>query len=196
MLAFIAIAALATLLVWKIGAPLARFGGALMVVISLVFVTLGDPIAPLLPLFVAGVVVWLAGHFLAAYKNRLWGSRLAENIVIRTPLRYIDPINGHQCRQARRQVRGMGAESGSEHAPVEDRTQIDHFANWEREISDAAAPATPAPTPAPAPAIKSAPERPSRSAVYGKRATKAAGHYAARKVPGGRTVQSAWRFLR
>ena len=118
MLMFFALAALAVLLVWKIGAPVARFGGALMVVSSLVFIVAGDPIGPRLVVLVAGVALWLAGHFLAAYKGRCWRSRLAENLVVHTPLRYIDPVSGRECRQNRREARNEAAEP--EHEPSED----------------------------------------------------------------------------
>ena len=38
--------------------------------------------------------------------------------------------------------------------------------------------------------------RPSRGAVYGKRAAKVASRYAVKKVPGARAARSVYRFLR
>ncbi|MDH6284504.1 hypothetical protein [Prescottella agglutinans] len=203
-IAIAALVALAALLAWKIGAPLARFGGALMVVSSLAFIAAGDPVADRAPWLVAGVAIWLAGHFLAAYQHRFWRSRLAENIVVHTPLRYIDPVGGHEYREARREARpardARPARAAREQASAA-AAPVDHFAEWERELTADAAPANPTPAKAPVrrPAPKPAPAkaaRPSRGVVYGKRAAKAASNLAVRKVPGARAARSAWRFIR
>lgn len=197
MLMFFALAALAVLLVWKIGAPVARFGGALMVVSSLVFIVAGDPIGPRLVVLVAGVALWLAGHFLAAYKGRCWRSRLAENLVVRTPLRYIDPVNGRECRQNRREARNEAAESERDPGDEARRPRVDHFAEWERELDSDAAPAPVQPRrPANRPRAHARSARPSRGVVYGKRAAKLAATVATRTVPGARIARSALRFLR
>ncbi|TCN53499.1 hypothetical protein EV641_106143 [Rhodococcus sp. SMB37] len=186
----IAALALAALLIWTIGAPIARIGGALLTIASLICIISGDSIATRAPLLIAGVALWLAGHFLAAYKNRVWSSRLAEGIVTRTPLRYLDPVSGREHRQARR------AATGDKPKPSTGRTLVDDFAQWERELAADAAPAAPAPTCRPV--AKRVPARPagkSRGAVYGTRAAKAAANLAVRKVPGARAARSAWRFV-
>ncbi|WP_137725645.1 hypothetical protein [Prescottella subtropica] len=197
--------ALAALLVWKIGAPVARFAGALMVVSSLAFIVLGDPIGDRLPWLIIGALVWLAGHFLAAYQHRFWRSRLAESIVTHTPLRYLDPVGGHEARTARAERKACAAAStDTETDAVDDADTepVDHFAAWERELAADTTPTKTAPaktTPARTPARSPRPvvnPRPSRAAVYGKRAAKAAGNLAARKVPGVRAARSAWRFVR
>ena len=197
--------ALAGLLVWKIGAPIARFGGALMVVSSLAFIVMDDPIAVRAPWLVIGAAIWLAGHFLSAYQHRFWRSRLAENVVVHTPLRYIDPVSGAEYREARREARAARAERPAREAkaPVK-AAKVDHFAEWERELTDDAAPATETPAKAKAPARRPAPKPAapakaagtSRGVVYGKRAAKAAGNLASRTVPGARAARSAWRFIR
>ena len=197
MLMFFALAALAVLLVWKIGAPVARFGGALMVVSSLVFIVAGDPIGPRLVVLVAGVALWLAGYFLAAYKGRCWRSRLAESLVVRTPLRYIDPVNGRECRQNRREARNEAVEPEREPGEEARRPRVDHFAEWERELDSDAAPAPVRPRrPANRPRARARSARPSRGVVYGKRAAKLAATVATRTVPGARIARSALRFLR
>lgn len=203
-IAVFAALALAGLLVWKIGAPIARFGGALMVVSSLAFIVMGDPIAVRAPWLVAGAAIWLAGHFLFAYQHRFWRSRLAENVVVHTPLRYIDPVGGAEYREARRENRAARAERPAcEDAAPAKAAPVDHFAEWERELTDDTAPAAEAPAkakaPARRPAAKPAPGKaagPSRGVVYGKRAAKAAGNLASRTVPGARVARSAWRFIR
>ena len=197
MLMFFALAALTVLLVWKIGAPVARFGGALMVVSSLVFIVAGDPIGPRLVVLVAGVALWLAGHFLAAYKERCWRSRLAENLVVHTPLRYIDPVNGRECRQNRREARNEAAEPEREPSDEARRPRVDHFAEWERELDSDSAPAPVQPRrSASRPTARARSARPSRGVVYGKRAAKLAATVATRTVPGARIARSALRFLR
>lgn len=186
----IAVLALAVLLIWTIGAPIGRIGGALLTIASLLCIVSGDSIATRAPLLIAGVTLWLAGHFLTAYKTRCWSSRLAENIVTRTPLRYLDPVSGHEHRQTRR------ADASDKREPGARRTgaPVDDFAQWERELADDAAPA-----PTGRPVAKRVPTRPagkSRGAVCGRRAAKAAGNLAVRTVPGARAARSAWRFVR
>lgn len=185
--------ALTALLVWTIGAPTARLGGALLTIASLLCIVSGDPIADRAPLLLGGAALWLAGHFLTAYKTRAWSSRLAENIVTRTPLRYLDPVRGDEHRHARRTTTHRTPQSPA------DRIQSpgDDFAQWERELAADTAPAVPAPSARPvAKRVPVRPAGPSRGAVYGKRAAKIAGNLAVRKVPGARAARSAWRFVR
>lgn len=185
--------ALAALLVWTIGAPIARLGGALLTIASLLCIVSGDPIATRAPLLLGGAALWLAGHFLTAYKTRAWSSRLAENIVTRTPLRYLDPIRGHEHRHARRTAAHRTPESNTHQI----QSPIDHFAQWEQELAAHTAPTVP--TTSTRPVNKRIPVRPagpSRSTVYGKRAAKIATNIAVRKVPGARAARSAWRFVR
>ncbi|QXC46718.1 MULTISPECIES: hypothetical protein [Rhodococcus erythropolis group] len=182
--------ALAALLIWTLGAPVARIGGALLTIASLLCIVFGDSIAARAPLLIGGMALWLAGHFLTAYKTRVWSSRLAENIVTRTPLRYLDPVSGHEHRQMRRTTTGGESEpsAGRIQAPVDD------FAQWERELAADTVPASTG-----RPVAKRVPARaaaPSRRAVYGTRAAKAATNLAVRTVPGARAVRSVWRFVR
>lgn len=189
----IAALALAALLVWAIGAPVARFVGAALMIVSLALVVFGAPITPRLPMLAVGGALWLAGHFLAAYKTRTWSSRLAENIVTHTPLRYLDPVSGHEHRQMRR------AATGDKPEPSTGRTAtpVDDFTQWERELAADVAPAAPAPTGRPvAKRVPARPDGKSRGVVYGTRAAKAAGNLAVRTVPGARVARSAWRLLR
>ncbi|WP_420753443.1 hypothetical protein [Rhodococcus sp. O3] len=97
--------ALGAVLVWKIGAPVARFVGTILVIASLTLIVLGAPIVPQLLVIVAGGAVWLAVHFLAAYKTRFWHSPLAELIVTHTRLRCLDPARGCEHRRAPRTAR-------------------------------------------------------------------------------------------
>ncbi len=182
-----AVLALAAVLVWKIGAPVARFVGAALVIVSLVLVVFGAPIAPRLPMLAVGATIWLAGHFLAAYKTRFWHSRLAEGIVTGTPLRYLDPVSGREHRRARRTTRTATRRwpSGAVSGPV------DHFAAWEWELTADTAPARTV-----AKHVPARPVRSPRGVGYSKRAAKVATNLAVRKVPGARAARSAWRLLR
>ena len=185
-----AVLALAAVLVWKIGAPVARFVGAALVIVSLVLVVFGAPIAPRLPMLAVGATIWLAGHFLAAYKTRFWHSRLAEGIVTGTPLRYLDPVSGREHRRARRTTRTATRRRSA----VAVSGPVDHFAAWERELAQGTAPAAPAA--AVANHVPARPVRPPRGVGYSKRAAKVATNLAVRKVPGARAARSAWRLLR
>nr|WP_173283624.1 hypothetical protein [Rhodococcus sp. NS1] len=192
-IATIAAVSLAALLIWKIGAPCARFVGVLMVALALMSIVAGDPVSTRLPMLATGALLWLAGHLLSAYKTRQWSSRLAENIVTRTPLRYLDPVRGYEHRHARRPVTGSTPES----TPDRIQPPVDDFAQWERELTADTAPTVPAPPVRPvAKRVPVRPAGPSRGVVYGKRAAKIAGNLAVRKVPGARAVRSAWRFVR
>ncbi|MCD5422774.1 hypothetical protein LRS71_25035 [Rhodococcus pyridinivorans] len=185
--------ALAALVIWTIGAPIARLGGALLTIASLLCIVSGDPIATRAPLLLGGAALWLAGHFLTTCKTRAWSSRLAENIVTRTPLRYLDPVRGYEHRHARRPVTGSTPES----TPDRIQPPVDDFAQWERELTADTAPTVPAPPVRPvAKRVPVHPAGPSRGVVYGKRAAKIAGNLAVRKVPGARAVRSAWQFVR
>lgn len=188
----IAALALAALVIWAIGAPLARLGGALLAVASLICIISGEPITTRAPLLVSGVVLWLAGHLLTAYKTRTWSSHLAETLVTRTPLRYLDPVRGHEHRRTRREAAAQNAK------PRIDRTAapMGDFAQWERELAADTAPTAARTDHRVATRVPARPAGKSRGAVYGTRAAKAAGNLAVRKVPGARTARSVWRFVR
>jgi len=186
--------ALAALVIWTIGAPLARLGGALLTVASLICIVSGDPITTRAPLLVGGMALWLAGHVLTAYKARQWSSHLAETLVARTPLRYLDPVHGHEHRRARRARRTATSVTPK---PSADRNPVDDFAQWERELAADTAPSAAARTDRRvATRVPTRPAGKSRGAVYGTRAAKAAGNLAVRKVPGARAARSVWRFVR
>lgn len=191
LIAIAALVALTALIIWTVGSLLGRLGGALLVITALISIVLDGPTGTRLALIALGSLAWLVGHFLAAYKQQVWRSRLAGAIVAHTPLRYVDPISGHEARDARRQDRSRTAKAAKQD-PDKAPAPVDHFAEWEREMAT-----TPAPSRRPAPKRPAArPAGPSRSAVYGKRAAKAATNLAVRKVPGARVARSAWRFIR
>ncbi|MGO4205638.1 hypothetical protein AB4Z09_28680, partial [Rhodococcus sp. TAF43] len=156
-----ALLALAALAIWVFGAFLGRIGGGLLVITSLVSIATGGSVFDSVVLLVVGIVLWLAGHLLASYKTGYWRSRLAEGIVARTPLRLIDPVYGREYRELHRAERAAARE-GRERRANGPAAPVDHFAAWEREMTDDAAPADPAPAKAPArrPARKPAPAKP------------------------------------
>lgn len=177
--------ALIAMLAWKIGAPVARFGGALLVIGSLVSIAFGDSVTMRGPTLLMGVVLWLLGHFATAYKSKRWHSRLAKEIVTRTPLRYIDPVDGRGRRQARR----IATRNGTQQDPANVPRREDDFAVWEREFTASAPPAR---TPV------STRRTPSGQGANKnrQRVIKTAMRVVARVVPGPRALKFAWRLIR
>ena len=187
-----ALIALAALVLWTVGAPLARFGGVLMMVTALASIALGGPILDRLGLLTVGAALWLVGHMFTAFKAGAWRSRAAHTLIARTPLRVLDPV---AVRTGRRRRGQRSTPANAEKKTRRDETApIDHFAEWENEMTTSREPATTAGAP-----VHHAPSRssrPSRGAVYGKRAAKVASRYAVKKVPGARAARSVYRFLR
>lgn len=199
-IAALAAFALAALIIWKIGAPLGRAGGMLLVILALVKAMMGEPIGEQIVLLAGGVAIWLAAHFLHAYQRGYWGSRLAEKIVTATPLRYIDPVYGSETRRERAEDRAQARaeRAATDQAPVPAPVPepapapvVDHFAEWARELE------APAPAPATSSHRPAARRRaPSVAPRVAKRAAKIATKVAVRAIPGARAARSAWRLFR
>ena len=184
-----ALIALAALVLWTVGAQLARFGGMLMMATALVSIALGGPILDRLGLLAIGAALWLIGHMLTAFKTGAWRSRAAHALIARTPLRVLDPVAARTGRRRRGQRSiPVSAEKNTRRGET---APIDHFAEWESELTTSREPAATAGAP-----TRRAPSGPSRGAVYGKRAVKVASRYAVKKVPGARAARSVYRFLR
>lgn len=176
---------LAFVLVWKIGAPVARVGGAVIVIGSLVAIACGDSIIARTPLLLAGVVLWLLGHFATAYKRKRWQSRLAKGIVTHTPLRYVDPVDGHVRRQARRDATPA---TEPRHSNQVDR-QEDDFDAWERECAEF-------PRRNRKPDSNGNTRSARRPNIRRERAMKTAIRVLTRVMPGPRALKFAWRLIR
>ncbi|MFF3569220.1 hypothetical protein ACFYXQ_15725 [Nocardia jiangxiensis] len=88
-----AIAALVLLVLWWAFPILARIGGILIVLDSLAAIVLFPHQA--IPLRVwwllAGIGVWLAGHWAWAFKHGMWASRIALRIFTLPGLRHLIP---------------------------------------------------------------------------------------------------------
>lgn len=186
-----ALIALAALVLWTVGAPLARFGGMLMMVTAVASIALGDPILDRLGLLALGAALWLIGHMLTAFKAGAWRSRAAHTLIARTPLRVLDPVAVRTGRRRRRHGQRSTPTNAEKNTRRDETAPVDHFAEWENEMTTSREPATMVGAP-----VRHAPSRPSRGAVYGKRAVKVASRYAVKKVPGARAARSVYRFLR
>lgn len=176
---------LIVMLLWKVGAPVARYGGALLVLGSLVSIAYGDSVTMRAPTLLMGVALWLLGHFVTAHKSKRWHSRLAKEIATRTPLRYIDPVDGRGRRQARR----AATRNGTQQEPGEAPRKEDDFAVWEREFIGSSRPAR---TPVSTRRSSSG----QRSNKNRQRVIKTAMRVVARVVPGPRALKFAWRLIR
>ncbi|WP_225730954.1 MULTISPECIES: hypothetical protein [unclassified Nocardia] len=138
LLAGAAVAALICLLLWRIGAFLARILGAGLVIVALAALATGGSALTWSVLAVVGGVSWLLGHTLSAFKARRWESRLAETLISRTFLAFLDPVGRRKPksepkRDAEKPVRRREtAEPEPEAEPV---AAPDDFEMWERELT-------------------------------------------------------------
>lgn len=119
-LACLAIALFAGIVLWSLGPILARVLGVVLVLISLAALGSGAALGWLLPL-ACGFAAWLLGHLMSALKTRYWHSRLAEAIVVHTPL--LCTLNPLRPR-----------EQPPVPAPVQDDDGLDDFDLWEHEV--------------------------------------------------------------
>jgi hypothetical protein len=79
MISAIGIAVLAVIGIWLFGGLLARWSGALLVVVgSAGLATTGD--ANGFPLVALGAALWLVGHLLYRARRGIWKSALAERV--------------------------------------------------------------------------------------------------------------------
>lgn len=88
----IGIALLAVWAAWLIGSLALRIVGVVFVLTGLVAMANGELGG--LVVAVAGLVVWLAGHWLYGARHHHFASPLARRLFYRTPLRRIDPTRG------------------------------------------------------------------------------------------------------
>ncbi len=95
--AYLAGVFLVALAAWLFGSVLARVFGVVFALIGLagtfVYGThnqLGSA-AACFAAFAGGFALWLAGHWMFAYKHHGWSSPIARRVFNQTPLRRIDP---------------------------------------------------------------------------------------------------------
>ncbi|WP_234788045.1 hypothetical protein [Mycolicibacterium setense] len=95
--AYLAAAFLVALAAWLFGSIIARLFGVFFVLLGLAgtFVygahnEVGSAAKCFLA-FVGGFALWLAGHWMIAYKHHSWKSSIARRLFNQTPLRRIDP---------------------------------------------------------------------------------------------------------
>ncbi|MEU6562541.1 hypothetical protein [Nocardia nova] len=149
-IADLALAALAAVALWAVGPFAARVLGGMGVLVSLVVLALGGG-ASWLAILVSAMALWLLGHLLSAYKNRRWHSRLAEAIVIRTPLlRKLHPLTRRTGRRPARRTpprrderrarprRPPSAAAAKRSLPASPSagTTVGDFELWEREMAE------------------------------------------------------------
>lgn len=82
---------------WLFGSIIARVFGVFFALLGLVGMLiygthneLGSA-AACFTAFVGGFALWLAGHWMFAYKHHRWSSAIARRLFNQTPLRRIDP---------------------------------------------------------------------------------------------------------
>ncbi|MBN9636645.1 MAG: hypothetical protein J0H22_15890 [Actinobacteria bacterium] len=102
--AYLAIAFVIALAAWLFGSIIARAGGVFFVLLGLLGMAVygtrnqAGPAATCFIAFLGGLALWLAGHWIYAYKHHVWSSAIARRLFNKTPLRRIDPTRGWGIR--------------------------------------------------------------------------------------------------
>ncbi|GCE40988.1 hypothetical protein Rhow_004631 [Rhodococcus wratislaviensis] len=90
----IALLLLGVLVVWKFGSFFARFVG-LLTIVGAAMAMMVEPVSALPANFLTlatGIIIWLAGHWLWAYRHKTWRTRRALSAFSRTGLHHLAPI--------------------------------------------------------------------------------------------------------
>lgn len=97
---YLGIAIIVALVAWLFGSVVARIAGIFLAVFGVLgMVTsgaqghIGAAVAAFV-VFMFGFALWLAGHWIFAYKHHYFVSALARRLFSQTPLRRIDPTRG------------------------------------------------------------------------------------------------------
>lgn len=98
-----AAALIGALLIWIFGAALGRLVGALVIIYALIKLTNDGTDIHAWQYLAAGVAIWLAGHWLWAYKHKAWRNHLALNLFSQPLIHHLAPI------PTNRQPRGIDA---------------------------------------------------------------------------------------
>jgi hypothetical protein len=96
----IVLVAAVALITWKIGSIVLRVVGVLCFIAALAGIASGSD--PLTGVFVAllGTVLWLAGHWLFAFRHHTYRSALAQRIFLQALPSWMDPTRNWGVRTA------------------------------------------------------------------------------------------------
>lgn len=106
---YLAVAFVAALMAWLIGPTVARAFGVFLAILGLfgmVDFGLRDRLGTAAISFaflLVGLGLWLAGHWMLAYKHHGWFSPIARRLFTQTPLRRINPTRGWGIRVINRE---------------------------------------------------------------------------------------------
>ncbi|MGW4719913.1 hypothetical protein [Nocardia sp. NPDC004260] len=78
--------------IWVFGDTIARWTGLLLVVAGAGYMVGG--LARGAAMAAVGLLLWLAGHWLFAYKHHVWRSGLPQRLFVIRRLRRLDPTRG------------------------------------------------------------------------------------------------------
>ncbi|WP_293003383.1 hypothetical protein [Mycobacterium sp.] len=102
--AYLGGAILLAVVAWLIGPFVMRAVGIFVAVFGLAFMIVCGtkdllvPAAGYFVVFSVGVGMWLAGHWVLAYKYHAWSSPIAQRVFSQTLLRRLDPTRGWGIR--------------------------------------------------------------------------------------------------
>ncbi|MFL0278111.1 hypothetical protein [Mycobacterium sp. SMC-19] len=107
---YLSVAIVVAIIAWWFGSAVARFAGILLMgfgVSGMFWSGLSnylDAAAISVVTLLIGVMLWLAGHWMYAYKHHAWRGPFVQRLFNQTPLRRLDPTRGwgHRVIQVRR----------------------------------------------------------------------------------------------
>ncbi|WCT06245.1 hypothetical protein [Rhodococcus qingshengii] len=91
-MAIAAIIAVAALLIWGFGSIIARLAGAIAVLEGLLRIGITGSTPAAYAILVAGLTIWMTGHWLWAFKHKAWRTRLALTAYSLPGLHHLAPI--------------------------------------------------------------------------------------------------------
>ncbi|GEM_PF-3417144 len=100
-MAIAAIIAVAALLIWGFGSIIARLAGAIAVFEGLLRIGFTGSTPAAYAILVAGLAIWMTGHWIWAFKHKAWRTRLALTAYSLPGLHHLAPIpTNHTTRPA------------------------------------------------------------------------------------------------
>lgn len=93
-ISLLAIVVLGALVFWLVGSIALRVLGGLTVLAALFVIARGESVAAGLLVLAIGLLAWLAGHWLYAYRHHAYANRLVERIYLQLLPRKLDPTRG------------------------------------------------------------------------------------------------------
>jgi hypothetical protein len=96
--ALLVVIVLGALVAWKLGSVALRILGVLCFAVGLAGLAGGENIATSVFVAILGIVLWLAGHWLFAFRHHAYRSTLAQRLFLTAFPRWMDPTRNWGIR--------------------------------------------------------------------------------------------------